>query len=61
MCGTRGNPDGDYEPYILSGEKARNGAWPWIAQVFVNGIYKCGGSIIKENWILTSAHCVELI
>ena len=58
MCGTRGNPEGEYEPYLIKGKKARDGTWPWHAQIIVNGYYVCGGSIIKENWILTSAHCL---
>ena len=61
LCGTRGFSDGDLEPYIINGEEAKAGAWPWHVQIFLNEMLTCGGSIINETWILTAAHCLELV
>uniref|UniRef100_A0A182SK63 Peptidase S1 domain-containing protein n=1 Tax=Anopheles maculatus TaxID=74869 RepID=A0A182SK63_9DIPT len=46
-----------------NGVDAEPGQWPWHAIVFrkddIGGInYKCGGTIIDESIVLTSAHCV---
>ena len=46
---------------IVGGEEASPGGWPW--QVFVqttnakgeNSV--CGGSLIHQQWVLTTAHC----
>ncbi|XP_049294231.1 transmembrane protease serine 9-like [Anopheles funestus] len=47
---------------IQNGLDAKPGHWPWHAAIFYikNDLfdYKCGGSIIDENTILTAAHCV---
>nr|XP_040234601.2 uncharacterized protein LOC120956885 isoform X2 [Anopheles coluzzii]XP_049465462.1 uncharacterized protein LOC120956885 isoform X1 [Anopheles coluzzii] len=47
---------------IHNGIDARPGHWPWHAVIYqrANGAeeYKCGGSIIDEDTILTSGHCV---
>ncbi|XP_049298151.1 uncharacterized protein LOC125771510 isoform X3 [Anopheles funestus] len=47
---------------IHNGIDARAGHWPWHATIFQrkNGEedYSCGGTIIDEDTILTSAHCV---
>ena len=61
VCGTRGVPDDATGQYIINGDVAKPGAWPWHVQVLVNGFYICGGSLIRENWVLTAAHCLMLV
>nr|XP_027234442.1 chymotrypsinogen A-like [Penaeus vannamei] len=46
-------------PRIVGGEEATAGEYPWQALlVFGNGII-CGGSLIKNGWVLTAAHCIK--
>jgi len=43
---------------ISDGEYAREGDFPWQVSIQTNsGIHKCGGSIISNEYILTSATC----
>lgn len=47
---------------IHGGRKAAAGEWPWAALALDNyggGFYfpHCGGALIAEGWVLTSAHC----
>jgi len=44
---------------IVGGEESRSNSWPWIARLQIEGKWRCGGSIINENWILSAAHCCE--
>jgi len=44
-------------PYIVNGDLAKRGAWPWQVSLFYQGIFKCGGSILNAKWIVTAAHC----
>lgn len=50
--------NGDRQNFrIVGGREAKPGAWPWQAAVYVKSNFQCGGVLIKENWVLTVAHC----
>jgi len=50
---------------ILGGTEVKESSWPWMVAIYrLEGeIYKsmCGGSFIREDMILTAAHCLEEI
>jgi len=59
-CGKRLVPPNPAMPYIVNGQQAARGAWPW--QVYVRyltalGYISCGGSLLNERWVLTASHC----
>lgn len=47
---------------IANGRETTPAKWPWHVALFYqegfNLAYKCGGSIIRDNVVLTAAHCV---
>ena len=45
--------------YILFGNDAINGEWPWQALIFRGSSSICGAVLIDPLWALTAAHCVE--
>lgn len=51
------NKESLLEPFIVGGQNADPGEWPWQARVNP-GPYLCGGALINEGWVLTAAHCV---
>lgn len=44
---------------IVGGTTAQKGSWPWQAMLASpGGSQFCGGSLIRDNWVLTASHCV---
>jgi hypothetical protein len=47
-----------YDTKITGGTNAVISDFPWQVY-YIAGNYRCGGSIISENWIVTAAHCTK--
>ncbi|KAH8313404.1 hypothetical protein KR067_005432, partial [Drosophila pandora] len=56
QCGNQGNPK------VSGGRPARQGSFPWMALLKYDiddpRPFRCSGSLITENHILTAAHCI---
>jgi len=47
-------------PYIVNGEDAQVGEFPWQASLQTStGFHFCGGSLVSDRWVVTAAHCVD--
>jgi secreted trypsin-like serine protease len=46
---------------VFGGTEATVGEFPWQVslQDADTGVHYCSGSIINENWVLTTGHCCE--
>ncbi|XP_059351981.1 serine protease nudel-like isoform X3 [Daphnia carinata] len=42
---------------VVGGRESNMGAWPWAVAIIRDGVFKCGGSLLDSNWILSAAHC----
>jgi len=52
-CGIAGNER------IVGGEEVAPHAYPWMAALFVDGKWFCGGTLISDEWVLTAGHCAK--
>ncbi|XP_060085251.1 uncharacterized protein LOC132564621 [Ylistrum balloti] len=59
-CGRRHVTDGIVQ-YIVNGDAAVPGAWPWQGSLQVGdfGNHICGASLISPDFIVTATHCVN--
>jgi trypsin len=49
-------------PTIVGGHEAAPGSWPWA--VYLEKLpfgFECGGSLIDKRWVITAAHCVDIL
>jgi len=58
-CGTRAVDANTTGPYIVNGQLAARGAWPWQVSIYYDHKFICGGSLINDRWVLTAGHCGE--
>lgn len=61
-CGTSDN-----FRIVVGGKKAFVGQFPWMALLQYASIidetdlsFRCGGTLINEQFVLTAAHCIEI-
>uniref|UniRef100_A0A1W7R8K6 CLIP domain-containing serine protease n=1 Tax=Aedes albopictus TaxID=7160 RepID=A0A1W7R8K6_AEDAL len=52
------------ENFILGGEETEPEEYPWTAMLGFEDLlgrkgYSCGGTLIKERYVVTAAHCVD--
>ncbi|CAI4231786.1 unnamed protein product [Auanema sp. JU1783] len=45
------------ENRLIGGLVTKPHSWPWTVQLMFNGIHRCGGALIDNNFVLTAAHC----
>ena len=43
--------------FIVGGEEAKAGDFPFIVSILINGTHDCGGTLLNANTVLTAAHC----
>ncbi|XP_066912679.1 chymotrypsinogen B2-like [Clytia hemisphaerica] len=43
---------------VVSGADVRHGDWPWMAGLTLDKKFRCGGVLVNELHVLTSAHCL---
>ncbi|XP_031416642.1 serine protease 33-like [Clupea harengus] len=42
---------------LIGGSDVSAGVWPWLASLHLKGTHTCGGTLVSETLVLTSANC----
>ncbi|KAK1176173.1 granzyme K-like [Acipenser oxyrinchus oxyrinchus] len=45
---------------IIGGKDVKPNSKPWMASIQIGNSHICGGVLIKDQWVLTAAHCSKL-
>ena len=56
VCGRSKFPSkrmNDCRGRVVGGKEASKGSQPWIAAIYRDGKFVCGGSLINDEWVLT--------
>ncbi|KAL9970715.1 hypothetical protein ACROYT_G023128 [Oculina patagonica] len=59
VSSSKGCGNKPFSSRVVNGENASPHSWPWQISLRVNGRHICGGSLIKDDWVVTAAHCVD--
>ena len=52
------SPDKEPEDFkVVGGNTAWDQNWPWIAGIQINGMRKCGATLISDEWVVSAEHC----
>ena len=43
---------------MIGGKEATKGIWPWQVAISYKGIFRCGGTLVNERFVVTAAHCI---
>ena len=46
------------QPYVLGSRESVDGQWPWMVAVMTGPVFRCGGSLVDDQWVLTAGHCI---
>jgi len=44
---------------IVGGEEATPHQYPWMAALFIDDKWFCGGTLISDQWVMTAGHCAD--
>ena len=44
---------------IVGGDEATPHQYPWMAALFIDDKWFCGGSLISDQWVMTAGHCAD--
>ena len=45
--------------FIIGGQDAQKGQFPWQVSIWEGNEHLCGGTLINDLFVLTAAHCVR--
>ena len=49
-----------HTPYIVNGQQAEPGEYPWQVRLLMDGKFACGATLLNHHWIFSAAHCVSV-